>query len=331
MTATLARSTPSCANRRPVADSRAPDGAGSFARDLAVALAATPKRLSPKYFYDAAGSRLFEEITRLEAYYPTRAEMEILATFGAEIGARLPAGGALVEFGSGSNAKVRLLLAALRQLRVYVPVDISSDFLAEQARALAADHPALEILPLVADFTHPFTLPPAVRRGPVTGFFPGSTIGNFEPPEARAFLSDARASLGPGAAMLVGVDLVKERAVLEAAYDDPQGVTARFNRNVLARANRELGTDFDLSAFRHRAFFDAAAGRVEMHLVAEVAQQVRLGGRIYRFAAGESLHTESSYKYTPDGFRALAQAAGWRPERVWLDGARRFSLHLLAS
>ncbi len=302
----------------------------AFATDLACALAASPKRLSPKYFYDEAGSRLFEEITRLAAYYPTRAEMEILATHGQDMAAHLPQGAALVEFGSGSSAKIRLLLDAIETLSAYVPVDISGTFLAHQAKALAADHPDLQILPVVADFTHPFALPVAVRERPRAGFFPGSTIGNFEPKDARAFLADARRTLGPGAVMLVGVDLVKDKAMLEAAYDDPEGVTARFNLNVLARANRELGTDFDLSAFRHRAFFDTASSRIEMHLMARSAQAVALDGKTYRFTTGESLHTESSYKYTPDGFRALAESAGWRPERMWLDAQARFSVHLLA-
>lgn len=303
--------------------------AEAFATDLARALAAVPKRLSPKYFYDEAGSRLFEEITRLDAYYPTRAEMEILTTHGPEMGRLLPGNGALVEFGSGSSAKIRLLLGALRQLAAYVPVDISGAFLKQQAKALAADHPSLQILPVVADFTKPFALPSAVRGLPAAGFFPGSTIGNFEPADARAFLSDAKRTLGRGAAMLVGVDLVKDKGVLEQAYDDPEGVTARFNRNVLARANRELGTNFDLGAFRHRAFFNTALSRIEMHLVAQSAQDVKLDGRSYSFAAGESLHTESSYKYTLEGFDTLARAAGWSAARAWLDAERRFSVHLL--
>lgn len=308
--------------------SRTPQ-AEAFARDLARGLSATPKRLSPKYFYDEAGSRLFEEITRLEAYYPTRAEMEILATHGPEMGALLPEGAALVEFGSGSTAKIRLMLDALRTLSAYVPVDISGAFLKQQARDLATDHPGLRILPVVADFTRPFTLPEALQGLPVAGFFPGSTIGNFEPEDARAFLAEARRTLGRNAVMLVGVDLVKARAVLDAAYDDPQGVTARFNLNVLARANRELGTDFDLGAFHHRAFFNTDLSRVEMHLVARSVQHVRLDGFSYRFAAGESLHTESSYKYTLDGFGTLACAAGWSAARAWLDGEERFAVHLL--
>ncbi|WP_029004359.1 L-histidine N(alpha)-methyltransferase [Azorhizobium doebereinerae] len=317
---------PDTARRAPLPPAQSP-----FAADLAAGLAARPKRLAPKYFYDAAGSALFEEITRQKEYYPTRAEMEILRAHAAEIGALVPEGAALVEFGSGSSAKVRLLLDAMPGLAAYVPVDISGDFLTQAAAALRAEAPGLAVLPVAADFTQPFALPEAVRGRPLVGFFPGSTIGNFDPDAARAFLAHARRTLGAGSRFIVGVDLVKDPRLLDAAYNDAAGVTARFNLNLLARANRELATDFDLAAFTHRAVFNAPARRIEMHLVSRRAQAVHLAGRAFPFAAGESLHTESSYKYTPDGFRDLAAAAGWTPGRLWTDAAGLFSVHVLAA
>lgn len=308
-----------------------PDTApGSFAADLARGLSAHPKRLAPKYFYDAAGSELFEDITRLPEYYPTRAEMEILTTHAADIAALVPEGAALVEFGSGSSTKVRLLLSHLRDLFAYVPVDISAAFLEEAAETLRADVPGLTVLPVAADFTQPFPLPEAVRGRPLVGFFPGSTIGNFDPEEAKRFLSTARDTLGAGAHMVVGVDLVKDPRVLHAAYNDAAGVTARFNLNVLHRANRELGTDFDVAAFSHRAVFNAPASRIEMHLVSRRRQVVHLAGRAFSFAEGENLHTESSYKYTPASFIDLAQRAGWTSQAVLTDAAGLFSVHILA-
>lgn len=302
----------------------------SFAADLARGLSAHPKRLAPKYFYDAAGSELFEDITRLPEYYPTRTEMEILTSHAADIAALVPAGAALVEFGSGSSTKVRLLLSHLRKLSAYVPVDISADFLEEAAQTLRADVPGLNVLPVAADFTRPFALPEAVRGRPLVGFFPGSTIGNFDTEDARRFLANARDTLGAGAHMVVGVDLVKDPRVLHAAYNDAAGVTARFNLNLLHRANRELGTDFDVAAFSHRAVFNAPASRIEMHLVSRRAQVVHLDGRAFSFAEGENLHTESSYKYTREGFIALAQSAGWTSQAVLTDAANLFSVHILA-
>ncbi|WP_341990916.1 L-histidine N(alpha)-methyltransferase [Azorhizobium sp. AG788] len=303
---------------------------GSFAADLARGLAATPKRLAPKYFYDAVGSALFEDITELPEYYPTRTEVEILTTHAADIAALVPAGAALVEFGSGSSTKVRLLLSHLRDLSAYVPVDISRDFLEEAAQALRADVPGLTVLPVAADFTQPFALPDAVWGRPLVGFFPGSTIGNFDPEDARRFLANAKDTLGAGAHMVVGVDLVKDPRVLHAAYNDAAGVTARFNLNLLHRANRELGTDFDVAAFSHRAVFNAPASRIEMHLVSRRPQVVHLNGRTFSFAEGENLHTESSYKYTAAGFTELAESAGWTSQAVLTDPAGLFSVHILA-
>jgi dimethylhistidine N-methyltransferase len=299
-----------------------------FAADVLAGLGAEPKRLSAKYFYDSAGSLLFEEITRLPEYYPTRTEIGILEDKAAEISALLPRGAALVEFGSGSTQKVRTLLRASPQIAAYVPVDISADYLAEESRGLERDVPRLAVLPVAADFTRPFELPSSLR-GRRVGFFPGSTIGNFEPVEAAAFLRLAADVLGPGARMIVGVDLVKDRDVLHAAYNDAAGVTARFNLNLLVRINRELGADFDLAAFRHRAFFNEKLRRIEMHLESLTEQTVRVAGRSFAFRAGETIHTENSYKYDPDTFRALAQAAGWRAIALWTDAREHFSVHAL--
>jgi dimethylhistidine N-methyltransferase len=300
-----------------------------FARDLVAGLRATPKRIPPKYFYDAAGSRLFERITTLPEYYPTRAEMQILRERAGAVAALVPAEGALVEFGSGSSAKVRLLLARMPKLRAYVPVDISGEFLGEEARRLRAEHSSLQVVPVAADFTKPFALPEAVRGLPRAGFFPGSTIGNFDPDDAKAFLRNAAGVLGGGAALIVGVDLVKDEAILNRAYDDAQGVTAAFNLNLLARANRELKADFDLDGFAHHAFFNEEQSRIEMHLVSRKVQQVRVGDATFAFDEGETIHTENSYKYTVDGFLRLAAEAGWRGSDVWTDKERLFSVHAL--
>jgi dimethylhistidine N-methyltransferase len=303
-----------------------PEPASDFARDLVAGLTATPKRIAAKYFYDAEGSRLFERITRLPEYYPTRTELAILKDHAPEIAALVPEGGALVEFGSGSSAKVRLLLAHLPKLKAYVPVDISGEFLGREAARLRAEHPTLEVAPVAADFTKSFALPPAIRALPRAGFFPGSTIGNFEPEDAKAFLRHAAAILGPGAALVVGVDLVKDDEVLNRAYDDAEGVTAAFNLNLLARANRELGANFDLEAFAHHAFFDEDKTRIEMHLVSRKPQTARVAGTSVIFAEGETIHTENSYKYTPETFTALAREAGWTSARMWSDPRRWFGV-----
>jgi L-histidine N-alpha-methyltransferase len=302
---------------------------GDFGTDLVAGLTVRPKRVAPIYFYDAVGSRLFEEITQLPEYYPTRTELRILKTHAGAIAGLLPPRGVLVEFGSGSTAKVRLLLDHLRDLSAYVPVDISGEYLSEEAQRLRTDYPGVAVLPVIADFTKPFDLPCEVEGMKRAGFFPGSTIGNFEPAAARAFLRHAAAMLGPGAPFIVGVDLVKDREVLERAYDDEAGVTAAFNLNLLARANRELGADFDLDAFAHRAFFDPQKSRIEMHLVSRKAQVAHVAGVSISFAEGETIHTENSYKYTLNGFRALASEAGWDGIDVWTDSAQLFAVHAL--
>lgn len=309
--------------------SSAPQSRSAFAFDLLAGLSATPKRLPPKYFYDPAGSRLFEEITELPEYYPTRTERGILKDRAGVIARFVPEGAALVEFGSGSSEKVRLLLGDLPGLSAYVPVDISGEFLDEEAARLRQDFPRLSVIPVAADFTQPFAFPPAVFGRPRAGFFPGSTIGNFEPEEAQNFLSHAARILGTGAVLVIGVDLVKDPRSLNAAYNDAAGITAAFNLNVLARANRELGANFDLDAFSHRAFFNAQASRIEMHLVSCKSQTVRVLDRAFAFAPSETIHTESSYKYTLDGFARLAARSGWQAEAAWTDADNLFSVYVL--
>ena len=299
-----------------------------FARDVLVGLGAQPKTLPAKYFYDDHGSSLFEQITRLPEYYPTRTEVGILEARAGEIAALVPPGAALIELGSGSTAKARILLRR-RAFAAYVPVDISAGFLKREAEQLKRDLPWLLIVPVGADFTKPFELPAAVRARARVGFFPGSTIGNFDPDAAAQFLRHAARLLGSGAHLVVGVDLVKDRAVLDAAYNDAAGVTAAFNLNLLRRMNRELGADFDLERFRHRAFYNSQAHRIEMHLESRAAQQVHLRGHTVAFGRGETIHTESSYKYTIASFQALAESAGWCPVEVWTDAQKYFSVHAL--
>lgn len=301
-----------------------------FARDVVAGLTAPRKTLRPKYFYDEEGSRLFEEITQVAEYYPTRTEIGILEEKGAEIADLIPARGALVEFGAGSSVKIRIVLNALDKLAVYVPVDISGDFLAAQAEALQDDFPNLLVRPVAADFTKPFELPAEAQNRTRVGFFPGSTIGNFDPPEAEAFLRHAGRILGPGSRMIVGVDLVKNRDVMRAAYNDAEGVTAAFNLNLLRRINRELGGDFDLDRFEHRAVFNENRSRMEMHLVSRERQRVSVCGKKVEFAPGETIHTECSYKYTIETFGDLVERAGWSRVESWTDARDYFSVHVLA-
>ncbi len=305
------------------------DAERQFLDDVLTGLSAPQKFLSAKYFYDAAGSDLFESITRQPEYYPTRTELGILDAQGAAIAATLPAEANLVEFGSGSTVKVRRLMVHRPDLAAYVPVDVSESFLLSEAEALARDFPNLTIAPVAADFTRAFTLPAGLSDGPVAGFFPGSTIGNFEPPQATRLLAHFGRVLGVGATLIIGVDLVKEKAVLDAAYDDAAGVTAAFNRNLLVRMRHELGAELDLDAFAHRAFFNPEASRIEMHLVSLKAQTIRIADQGIAFAAGETIHTENSYKYTVESFRALAGEAGWRAAAVWTDPDRLFSIYAL--
>jgi dimethylhistidine N-methyltransferase len=300
-----------------------------FEADVLDGLAKPQKALPPKYFYDAEGSRLFEAITELAEYYPTRTETALLREHAAEIAGGIPDGAALVEFGSGASVKTRILLEAAPQLSAYAPIDISPAALTAAAEALSRDYPRLTVAPLAEDFTRALQLPAAIAGLPVVGFFPGSTIGNFTPGEAEVFLAGARRLLGRGAAFLVGVDLVKPEATLVAAYDDRLGVTAAFNKNLLARMNRELGADFDLGAFDHKAVWNRDESRIEMHLVSLKDQEIHLAGRVFAFAAGETLHTENSYKFTLEGFAELAARAGWRLEREWVSATPAFAMVLL--
>src|SRR5215475_13510982 len=301
----------------------------SFARDVIAGLTAHPKRLSPKYFYDETGAQLFEAITALPEYYLTRCELEILEARAPEMARLFPVTSALIEFGSGSTRKVRTLLASVPTIAAYVPVDISSEMLIQEAQELRRDYPRLVVLPVEADFTQPFALPSAVAGMAHTGFFPGSTIGNFEPHEACAFLRHAGQVLGRGAKLIIGVDLVKDASILNAAYDDSAGVTAKFNLNLLARINRELGGDFDLDSFSHHAFYNSERHRIEMHLASKKRQKVRVARRVIEFRAGETIHTENSYKYTLESFGALARGSGWNPVAVWTDAGVNFSVHAL--
>ena len=307
------------------------DATGVAAEALA-GLTAPRKTLPAKLFYDAEGCRLFELITRLDEYYVTRTEMALLGDVAGAVADFVP-GGALVEYGASREDKAAILLRAFaaggRPLRSYVPVDVAAAALAALAERMARSHPGVQVTPVAADFMEAIELPETACARPRLGFFPGSTIGNLEPVAAAAFLSRARHTLGADAHFLVGVDLRKDPKVLEAAYDDRQGVTAAFNRNLLVRLNREAAADFDLEAFAHRAVWNDAESRIEMHLVSLRPQTVQLAGRTIGFAAGETIHTENSYKHTVGGFAAMAGAGGWAPLRVWTDKAKLFSLHLL--
>jgi len=302
--------------------------ADSFAADVIAGLTAKPKRLSPKYFYDAVGSALFERITQLPEYYPTRCELALLRAHAPAIASLFPPNCALIEFGSGSSKKARILLGAAATIEAYVPVDISGDFLQQDSTQLRHDFSHLAVYPLIADFTQAFELPSSIAHKPRVGFFPGSTIGNFEPHEACLFLRHAGKMLGTGAVLVIGVDLAKDSKILCPAYNDAEGVTAKFNLNVLVRINREIGADFDLSAFEHHALYNREHDRIEMHLASTRRQKVKVNGAAISFRAGETIHTENSYKYTIDSFQALARGSGWSPRKVWSDGL--FSVHALS-
>lgn len=302
---------------------------GTFLEDVLDGLRRPQKTLPAKYFYDLEGSHLFEEITRLPEYYPTRTELAILSGSAAALAGLVPAGAALVEFGSGSSEKIRAVLRAVPGIAAYVPIDVSAEFLEGEAAQLRADRPDLGVWPVVADFTGDIALPAAIGGKPLVGFFPGSTIGNFEPAAAGHLLRRFAELLGPHALLIVGVDLVKADALLHRAYDDAAGVTGRFNLNLLTRINRELGADFDLARFSHRAFFDRNRSRVEMHLVSTAAQSVAIGDEVIGFAAGETIHTENSYKYTPASFASLAGLSGWAVERTITDPEALFAVVVL--
>jgi dimethylhistidine N-methyltransferase len=305
--------------------------------DVLAGLVGSVKKLPPKFFYDERGARLFERICELEEYYPTRTEVGILRRHIGEIARALGTGFRLVEFGSGSGLKTHILLENLRRLKSYIPVDISRDQLVHYALSVAEEFPDLEVVPVCADYTAEWALPDPVGPLPRTvAFFPGSTIGNFEPADAETFLARVGRLCGEGGGLLIGVDLKKDSTVIERAYNDAAGVTAAFNLNLLERINRECGADFDPAGFEHYAPYDEAKGRIEMRLVSGTAQTVRIGGDAsggpllsVNFAPGEYIVTEYSHKYEPDEFSALAARGGWGMERVWTDEQGWFAVFLL--
>lgn len=288
------------------------------------------KTISPKYFYDEAGSALFDEITELPEYYLTRTELDIMSTHIDEMVALFGPQASLIEFGSGSSLKTRMLLEHLDDLAAYVPVDISENHLLASQRDLQAEFPHIDVLPVVADFTHPFSLPnPATMPLRNIVYFPGSTIGNFEYDDAIALLRVMYQEAGAGGALFIGVDLQKDPAVINAAYNDSAGVTARFNLNILRHLNREFGSDFDLGSFQHRATYRADEGRVAIELVSTRQQVARLGESDIAFGDGETVLTEYSHKYTLDGFAAMAALAGFKVEQVWTDPKQWFGVQFL--
>ena len=308
-------------------------GPGVAAQTVAAAalagLRAPRKTLPARLFYDPEGCRLFERITALPEYYLTRTERALLATIAPEIAADVAPGAALVEYGACDEAKALLLLDSTDRFSAYLPIDVAGPELAALARRMGRSHPRLAVRPITADFTAPLVLPPEVAKRPRLGFFPGSTIGNLDPDAARALLANVRDTLGRGERFLVGADLRKDPALLLPAYDDAQGVTAAFNRNLLVRLNREAGAEFDPGSFAHRAVWNDAQGRIEMHLVSRRAQTVRVAGEAVAFADGETIHTENSYKHTLAGLQLIAADSGWVPLRAWTDPDGLFALHLL--
>ncbi len=291
-------------------------------------LSAEPKCLSPKFFYDTVGSQWFDAITRLPEYYPTRTEINLLRVYGEDIAGLLGHGNLLLELGSGSSLKIRTLLDAL-QPAVYMPVDISRGHLQEAAMSIAMDYPNLQVCAVCADYSEAIELPKLSASYPCVAFFPGSSIGNFEPKEAGLFLNRVATVVGVGGKLLIGVDLRKDPNMLHAAYNDSQGVTAAFNLNLLERINRELGANFQVGAFQHYAFYNPVLHRIEMHLFSMKKQAVRCNGEVFNFQSGESIHSENSYKYSVEAFHQLAAQAGFDVLRFWQDDQALFSLHCL--
>lgn len=304
-----------------------------FRAEVLRGLASVPKQIPPKFFYDKRGSQLFEQITALQEYYLTRTEISILEENAAEIARLIGQRSRLIEYGSGNSRKVRILLDALGGRHAYLAIDISKDHLIESASRLAEEFPDVEVMAVCADYSQPFRLPrPEIYpAGSDVAFFPGSTIGNFSPSQARQFLANTARAAGPGGGLLIGVDLKKDPAILDAAYNDAAGITAEFNLNLLARINAEAGADFDLNAFRHDAYYDGHDGRIVIHLVSLKDQCVRVNGSRFHFEEGEMMHTENSYKFEVGEFQQLAASAGFRPERVWTDARDLFSLHYLVA
>lgn len=311
-------------------DYRNENVAGEFLSDVMAGLEQSPPMIPPKYFYDDTGSKLFDRICELPEYYPTRTELQILEQHAPAIGERLGSRVVLVEPGSGSSAKVSLLLRSLQDPVAYVPVEISGEHMLHSLTPLRQQFPAIQIIPVCADFTAGFTIPAAgepANRHAI--FFPGSTIGNFPPEQAAALLRQFRNLMGEGGAVVLGVDLRKDPGVLEAAYNDAAGVTAAFNRNLLARMKRELGAELDTDGFTHRAVWNDTSSRIEMHLVSRRPQQIRVGGNTFSFDTDDFIITEFSYKYSQEGIAALAAEAGMRVGATWMDENEWFSIQYL--
>lgn len=298
-----------------------------FLAEVLLGLTSSPRSLPCKFFYDEYGAELFLKICELPEYHVTRTETEILRRYGTEMAESIGENAELVGFGTGAGVKTRMLLEHLKNPVAYVPVDISKQRLTESAESLSRAMPSLEILPVCADYLQPLRLPtPSHPPDHIAVYFPGSTIGNLEPDGARHFLQRVCRLCGPSGGLIIGVDLQKSKEIIEAAYNDRAGVTAEFNLNLLVRSNRELGADFDLPLWRHRAVYNENAHRIEMHLVSEANQTVHVGGREFHFARGEKIITEFSYKYTPQGFAALAATAGFRLANTWTDPQQLFAV-----
>ncbi|MGF1622072.1 MAG: L-histidine N(alpha)-methyltransferase [Rhodomicrobiaceae bacterium] len=302
---------------------------GDFADAVLTGLAGGPKSIPSRFFYDAKGSELFEQITELEEYYPTSAEIALLDAHADEMAELAGPGVSLVEFGSGSSRKTDSLIEALADLDSYVPIDISDAALAGAASRLRGKYPDLDVWPLHGDFNSRLELPKPIRTRKKLGFFPGSTIGNLTRPDARQFMENSRSLLGANCAFSVGVDLKKDLGRLLPAYNDSLGVTAAFNLNLLERINRELEGDFDVSRFAHEAIYNDAEGRIEMHIRSLEDQTAEVLGERFRFVRGETIHTENSHKYGVEEFQTLARSAGWTPVKVWTGAERLFSVHYL--
>lgn len=302
----------------------------SYQNDLAEilnGLSQNPKRISPKFFYDETGSRLFEAICELPEYYPTRTEIAIMRAHLPEMAEYIGPRAHVIEFGIGSGLKTKLLIESLDKPVAFAPVDISAEHLADTVDALARDFPGIEMLPVAADFSRPFPLPePSEKAERNLVYFPGSTIGNFEPEAALELLRVMHHEAGPGGGLLIGLDLKKDRETLERAYNDRAGITAEFNLNLLRRLNREFGSEFDIDAFHHHAFYNEQEGRIEMHLVSTRNQSVTLAGREFQIAGDEHIITEYSHKYALDDFRDMAARSGFTVEQVWTDPRRWFSI-----
>jgi dimethylhistidine N-methyltransferase len=308
-----------------------PEVEGEFAAAVFEGLSKPKKTLPCRFFYDARGSELFEEITRLPEYYPTRTEAQILRTHAGEMVEGFDEGCVLIEFGAGSSTKTEILLDRAPPGLTYVPIDVSESALSAAKQRLEARFPSIAVRPIVGDFSHPVEIAPDLGSRPRAGFFPGSTIGNLTPPDAVRLLRTFKAALPRESRLIIGIDLKKDARQLVMAYNDEAGVTAEFNLNLLVRINRELGSMIDLETFRHEAIYEPREGRIEMHLVSAIAQAVWISGRPFHFEAGERIHTENSYKYSIPQFQALARAASWAPNRVWTDPQKQVSVHELIS